>query len=199
MLVCTIRLFVFSPHLTTASNSSRKPTQLPSSPLNKHPSRELIKPSKTVDLTLVSITGHGDPSWQAYGSILSWSSTDQLGGLYVMLALILVPVGPLHHTRLRRTFAFSASTTQTCSRSTRPPAGDTSDVKIASTFIKYVDYVTPFALMAASNTSHSGMRMLSLLITAEYSAWEWYSPSALPHTMTTTTSDQRELIAPGCE
>ncbi|KAJ7752537.1 hypothetical protein B0H14DRAFT_3601512 [Mycena olivaceomarginata] len=142
-----------------------------------------------------------------------------------MLALILVPVcasvssipsppflpyftsthplllhrGPLHHTRLRRTFAFSASTTQTCSRSTRPPAGDTSDVKIASTFIKYVDYVTPFALMAASNTSHSGMRMLSLLITAEYSAWEWYSPSALPHTMTTTTSDQRELIAPGCE
>ncbi|KAJ7749236.1 hypothetical protein B0H14DRAFT_2405965 [Mycena olivaceomarginata] len=54
--------------------------------------------------------------------------------------------------------------------------GDASDVKIASTFIKYVDYVTLFALIAASNTSHSGMRTLSLLITAEYSAWEWYSP-----------------------
>ncbi|KAJ7869906.1 hypothetical protein B0H14DRAFT_3132229 [Mycena olivaceomarginata] len=107
--------------------------------------------------------------------------------------------GPLHHTRLRCTFAFSASTTQTRSRSTRPPAGDMSDVKIAMTFIKYVDYVTLFALMAASNTSHSGMCMLSLLITAEYSAWEWYSPSVLPRTTMTTTSDQRELIAPGCE
>lgn len=30
-------------------------------------------------------------------------------------------------------------------------------------------------LIEASNTSHSGMRTLSLLITAEYSAWEWYS------------------------
>jgi E3 ubiquitin-protein ligase RNF13/E3 ubiquitin-protein ligase RNF167 len=54
--------------------------------------------------------------------------------------------------------------------------GDASDVKIASTFIRYADYVTLYALIAASNTSHSGMRTLSLLITAEYSAWEWYSP-----------------------
>ncbi|KAK7054129.1 mismatch repair-related protein [Favolaschia claudopus] len=54
--------------------------------------------------------------------------------------------------------------------------GDASDVKIAATFIKYADYVTLFALIEASNTSHSGMRTLSLLITAEYSAWEWYSP-----------------------
>ncbi|KAJ7805907.1 hypothetical protein B0H14DRAFT_3484582 [Mycena olivaceomarginata] len=69
--------------------------------------------------------------------------------------------GPLHHTRLRRTFAFSASTTQTRSRLTRPPAGDASDVKIASTFIKYVDYVALFVLIATSNTSHSGMRTLS--------------------------------------
>ncbi|KAJ7793595.1 hypothetical protein B0H14DRAFT_3889204 [Mycena olivaceomarginata] len=68
--------------------------------------------------------------------------------------------------------------------------------------IKYVDYVTLFALIAVSNTSHSGMRTLSLLITAEYSPWEWYFPSVLPRTTTTTTSDsvdQRELIAPGCE
>ncbi|KAJ7675504.1 hypothetical protein B0H14DRAFT_3537079 [Mycena olivaceomarginata] len=90
-----------------------------------------------------------------------------------MLALILVPLGPLHHTRLGRTFAFSASTTQTRSRSTRPPTRDASDVKIASTFIKYVDYVTLFALIAASNTYHSGMRTLSLLITAEYSGYSY--------------------------
>ncbi|KAF7355654.1 Mismatch repair-related protein [Mycena sanguinolenta] len=54
--------------------------------------------------------------------------------------------------------------------------GDASDVKIASTFIRFADYEALFALIAASNTSHSGMRTLSLLITAEYSAWEWYSP-----------------------
>ncbi|KAJ7228297.1 hypothetical protein GGX14DRAFT_412548 [Mycena pura] len=53
---------------------------------------------------------------------------------------------------------------------------DASDVKIASTFIKYSDYVTLFDLISASNTSHDGLRTLSLLITAEYSAWEWYSP-----------------------
>ncbi|KAJ6466705.1 hypothetical protein C8R47DRAFT_1153439 [Mycena vitilis] len=53
---------------------------------------------------------------------------------------------------------------------------DASDIKIASTFIRYADYVTLSALIAASNTSHSGLRTLSLLITAEYSAWEWYSP-----------------------
>ncbi|KAJ7129317.1 hypothetical protein C8R44DRAFT_776496 [Mycena epipterygia] len=53
---------------------------------------------------------------------------------------------------------------------------DASDIKIPSTFIKYSDYLTLSALIAASNTSHSGLRTLSLLITAEYSAWEWYSP-----------------------
>ncbi|KAJ7902384.1 hypothetical protein B0H13DRAFT_2252073 [Mycena leptocephala] len=53
---------------------------------------------------------------------------------------------------------------------------DASDVKIAATFIKWSDYITLFELINASNTSHSGMRTLSLLITAEYSAWEWYSP-----------------------
>ncbi|KAJ6572597.1 hypothetical protein B0H10DRAFT_2106719 [Mycena sp. CBHHK59/15] len=53
---------------------------------------------------------------------------------------------------------------------------DASDVKIPSTFIKYSDYMHLSALIAASNTSHSGLRTLSLLITAEYSAWEWYSP-----------------------
>ncbi|KAF7332354.1 Mismatch repair-related protein [Mycena kentingensis (nom. inval.)] len=53
---------------------------------------------------------------------------------------------------------------------------DASDVKIASTFIRYSDYLTLFNLILASNTSHDGLQTLSLLITAEYSAWEWYSP-----------------------
>ncbi|KAJ7498574.1 hypothetical protein FB451DRAFT_1202358 [Mycena latifolia] len=53
---------------------------------------------------------------------------------------------------------------------------DASDIKISSTYIKYSDYIHLSSLIAASNTSHSGLRTLSLLITAEYSAWEWYSP-----------------------
>ncbi|KAG6855756.1 hypothetical protein H0H87_011272, partial [Tephrocybe sp. NHM501043] len=53
---------------------------------------------------------------------------------------------------------------------------DSSDVKIAATYIKYSDYMHLSALIDSSNTSHSGLRTLSLLITAEYSAWEWYSP-----------------------
>ncbi|THV03010.1 hypothetical protein K435DRAFT_716181 [Dendrothele bispora CBS 962.96] len=53
---------------------------------------------------------------------------------------------------------------------------DASDVHIAATFIKFSDYVQLFSLIQASNTSHAGLRTLSLLITAEYSAWEWYSP-----------------------
>ncbi|KAG5722318.1 hypothetical protein E4T56_gene9365, partial [Termitomyces sp. T112] len=53
---------------------------------------------------------------------------------------------------------------------------DSSDVKIAATYIKYSDYMQLSSLIDSSNTSHSGLRTLSLLITAEYSAWEWYSP-----------------------
>lgn len=52
---------------------------------------------------------------------------------------------------------------------------DSSDIKIAATYIKYSDYVQLFSLISTSNTTHSGFRTLSLLITAEYSAWEWYS------------------------
>ncbi|CAL1712341.1 unnamed protein product [Somion occarium] len=51
-----------------------------------------------------------------------------------------------------------------------------SDVKIAATYIKYWDYLQLSSLIASSNTSHNGLRTLSLLITTEYSAWEWYSP-----------------------
>ncbi|KAJ7600866.1 hypothetical protein C8J56DRAFT_911488 [Mycena floridula] len=53
---------------------------------------------------------------------------------------------------------------------------DSTDVTIAATFIKYSDYSELSSLIATSNTSHSGLRTLSLLITADYSAWDWYSP-----------------------
>jgi E3 ubiquitin-protein ligase RNF13/E3 ubiquitin-protein ligase RNF167 len=53
---------------------------------------------------------------------------------------------------------------------------DASDITIAATFIKYSDYMELSSLIAKSNTSHSGLKTLSLLITSEYSAWEWYSP-----------------------
>ncbi|THH26817.1 hypothetical protein EUX98_g7369 [Antrodiella citrinella] len=54
--------------------------------------------------------------------------------------------------------------------------GDASDVDIAATYIKYWDYISLSNMIAASNTSHNGIRTLSLLLTTEYSAWEWYSP-----------------------
>ncbi|KAF8195462.1 hypothetical protein BJ912DRAFT_957046 [Pholiota molesta] len=53
---------------------------------------------------------------------------------------------------------------------------DSSDIRIAATYIKYSDYVQLYTLISHSNTTHSGLPTLSLLITAEYSAWEWYSP-----------------------
>jgi len=53
---------------------------------------------------------------------------------------------------------------------------DSSDILIAATYIKHSDYMQLYSLIANSNTTHSGLRTLSLLITAEYSAWEWYSP-----------------------
>ncbi|KAH9942729.1 hypothetical protein B0H21DRAFT_750075 [Amylocystis lapponica] len=53
---------------------------------------------------------------------------------------------------------------------------DSSDVSIAATYIKYWDYVHLLSLIASSTTSHSGLKTLSLLISTEYSAWEWYSP-----------------------
>ncbi|KAI0920063.1 hypothetical protein AcV7_006063 [Taiwanofungus camphoratus] len=53
---------------------------------------------------------------------------------------------------------------------------DSSDVTIAATFIKYWDYVELSAAIASSNTTHAGLKTLSLLISTEYQAWEWYSP-----------------------
>lgn len=54
--------------------------------------------------------------------------------------------------------------------------GDASDVKIASTYIKWSDYKELSLLINSSTTSHAGLRTLSLSITSQYSAWEWYSP-----------------------
>ncbi|KAF7768078.1 hypothetical protein Agabi119p4_7321 [Agaricus bisporus var. burnettii] len=53
---------------------------------------------------------------------------------------------------------------------------DASDINIAATYIKFSDYMQLYTLISSSNTTHSGLQTLSLLITAEYSAWEWYSP-----------------------
>ncbi|KAF9533068.1 hypothetical protein CPB83DRAFT_805869 [Crepidotus variabilis] len=53
---------------------------------------------------------------------------------------------------------------------------DASDITIAATYIKYTDYLQLYWLISTSNTTHSGLQTLSLLITAEYSPWEWYSP-----------------------
>lgn len=52
---------------------------------------------------------------------------------------------------------------------------DSSDIVIAATFIKYSDYTQLYSLIQASNTSHQGLKTLSLYLTAD-SAWEWYSP-----------------------
>ena len=52
---------------------------------------------------------------------------------------------------------------------------DASDVKIAATYIKYWDYQLLTSMIAASITTHNGLKTLSLLISTEYSAWEWYS------------------------
>lgn len=54
--------------------------------------------------------------------------------------------------------------------------GDASDVTITSTYIRYADYNELIHLIHSSTTSHGGLKTLSLLITTEYSAWEWYSP-----------------------
>ena len=54
-------------------------------------------------------------------------------------------------------------------------AEDASDVTISSTYIRYADYKELIDLINSSTTSHSGLKTLSLLITTEYSAWEWYS------------------------
>ncbi|KAI0248611.1 hypothetical protein BJV78DRAFT_1131203 [Lactifluus subvellereus] len=53
---------------------------------------------------------------------------------------------------------------------------DASDVTIAATYIKYSSYAELYSLIASSNTSQAGLKTVSLLISSEFSAWQWYSP-----------------------
>ncbi|KAH0831983.1 hypothetical protein J3R83DRAFT_12882 [Lanmaoa asiatica] len=57
-----------------------------------------------------------------------------------------------------------------------PPLGDASDIITASTYITYSDYNDLMLLIDSSTTRHAGLKTLSLLITTNYSNWEWYSP-----------------------
>jgi RING-like zinc finger len=52
---------------------------------------------------------------------------------------------------------------------------DASDVTIAATYIKYSSYAELYSLIASSNTSQAGLKTVSLLISSEFSAWQWYS------------------------
>jgi len=54
--------------------------------------------------------------------------------------------------------------------------GESSDVKIPATFIRFSDYARLSQMIATSNTSTSGIRTVSLQITSDYASWEWYSP-----------------------
>ncbi|KAI0270012.1 hypothetical protein BC834DRAFT_819798 [Gloeopeniophorella convolvens] len=53
---------------------------------------------------------------------------------------------------------------------------DASDVTIAATYIKYSSYAELYSLIATSNTSQAGLKTVSLLISSDFSAWQWYSP-----------------------
>jgi hypothetical protein len=53
---------------------------------------------------------------------------------------------------------------------------DASDIVTPSTYITYSDYNDLMLLINSSTTRHAGLKTLSLLITTQYSAWEWYSP-----------------------
>ena len=46
---------------------------------------------------------------------------------------------------------------------------------IAATYIKYSSYAELYSLIATSNTSQAGLKTVSLLISSEFSAWQWYS------------------------
>ena len=55
------------------------------------------------------------------------------------------------------------------------PSADASDILIPSTYITYSDYHDLMFLIDSSTTRHAGLKTLSLLITTQYSPWEWYS------------------------
>ena len=65
---------------------------------------------------------------------------------------------------------------------------DASDVTIAATYIKYSSYLELLSLIAASNTSQAGLKTVSLLISSEFSAWQWYSYVMRPRACLTLSS-----------
>jgi hypothetical protein len=67
---------------------------------------------------------------------------------------------------------------------------DASDVTIAATYIKYSSYLELYSLIAASNTSQAGLKTVSLLISSEFSAWQWYSYVIRPRARLTPSSLQ---------
>lgn len=54
-------------------------------------------------------------------------------------------------------------------------SADASDIVTPSTYITFADYHDLMLLIDSSTTRHAGLKTLSLLITTQYSAWEWYS------------------------
>ncbi|EIN12856.1 hypothetical protein PUNSTDRAFT_61229 [Punctularia strigosozonata HHB-11173 SS5] len=71
---------------------------------------------------------------------------------------------------------------------------DASDVTIAATFIRFSDYSQLFSFIRHSNTTHNGLRTVSLSISAESLESAWYSPALtfvtilmLPSLMTVIT------------
>jgi len=65
---------------------------------------------------------------------------------------------------------------------------DASDVTIAATYIKYSSYAELYSLIATSNTSQAGLKTVSLLISSEFSAWQWYSYVIVPCACLTVSS-----------
>lgn len=53
--------------------------------------------------------------------------------------------------------------------------GETGDVNITATFIKFVDYTQLNDLINHSDTIHSGLRTVSLLISSDAPAGGWIS------------------------
>jgi hypothetical protein len=71
---------------------------------------------------------------------------------------------------------------------------DASDVTIAATYIKYSSYFELYSLIAASNTSQAGLKTVSLLISSEFSAWQWYSYVIGPRACLTLSSLQPRVF-----
>ena len=72
-------------------------------------------------------------------------------------------------------FSPGSSVSCTLSAYLMPRKEDASDVSIAATYIKYSSYAELYSLIATSNTSQAGLKTVSLLISSEFSAWQWYS------------------------